>query len=76
MNVVLLSDVMEDTDVRMIQTGDSLCFALESLAQFSSVGEMSRKNFDGNDSIETRIAGFINLTHSTRTDRGENFIGP
>ena len=62
--------------MRMVQTGDRLCFALESLAQFSSVCKMSRKDLDGNDSIEAGITGFVNLAHSARTDSRENFVGP
>ena len=38
------------------------------LTQFSSVGEMSGKNFNEDNSIQTSITGFINLAHSTRTD--------
>jgi hypothetical protein len=37
---------------------------------------MSGENFDGDDAIEARIASFINLAHSTRTDGGEDFVGP
>ena len=75
-NAVLMADVVEGADVRMIQAGDGLCFALESLAQFGTVRKMSGKNLDGNDAIEAGIAGFINLAHSARTDSGEDFVGP
>ena len=75
-NFVLMARVVERADVGMIQAGDGFCFALEALAQFGAVGEMSRKNFDGDDSIEARIAGFVNLAHSTRTDSGEDFVRP
>ena len=60
--------------MRMIQAGDGLCFALESLAQFGTISKMSRKNFNCNDAIEACIAGFINLTHSACTDSGEDFV--
>ena len=60
----------------VIQAGDGFCFALESLAQFRAVGEMSRKNFDRDNAIEARVARFIHFAHSARTDRGENFIRP
>jgi hypothetical protein len=60
----------------MIQAGNCSCFALESITQFSSVGEMSGKDLDGNDSIEARIAGTVNLAHSTRADSGEDLVGP
>jgi hypothetical protein len=60
----------------MIQAGDGFCFTLESFAQFSAVGEMSRKNLDGNNSIETGIAGFVNLAHPARAGSGEDFVKP
>ena len=73
---ILLTDVVEDADVRMIQAGDGLCFALESLAQFGTISKMRRQNFYCDDSIESGIAGFINLAHSARTYSGEDFVGP
>ena len=75
-NSVLMADVVEGADVRMIQAGDRFCFALESLAQFGTISKMRRQNFDGDDSIEAGIAGFVNFAHSARTDSGEDFIGP
>ena len=52
----------------MIQAGDGLCFALEPLAQFSTASEMSRKNLDGDNSIEARVARTVHFSHSARTD--------
>ena len=75
-NAVLVASVVERADVRMIQAGDGLCFALEALAQFGAVSEMSGQHLDRDDSIEAGIARFINLAHSARTDRGEDFVGP
>ena len=60
----------------MIQAGDRFCLALESLAQFGAIRKMSRKNLNGDNSVEAGIAGFIDLTHSTRTDSREDFVGP
>ncbi len=75
-NSVLVTSVVQCADVRMVQAGDRLCFALEALAQFSAVGEMSGKNLNGDNSIEAGITGFINLAHSARTDSGEDFVRP
>jgi hypothetical protein len=41
---------------------------VEPLAQLGTIGKMRWQNFDGDNSIETGITGFINLAHSTRTD--------
>src|ERR1700726_2108880 len=70
---VLLANVEESADVRMIQAGDDASFALESLTQFSSVSEMTRKNLNGDNSAEASITGLVNFAHSARTDRGEDF---
>jgi hypothetical protein len=37
---------------------------------------MRRQNFDGDGSVEASVFGAVNLTHSTRTNGGENFVGP
>jgi hypothetical protein len=52
----------------MIQAGDGLCFPLESFAQFGTICKMRWQNFDGDNSIKARIAGFVHLAHPTRTD--------
>jgi hypothetical protein len=75
-NSVLMADVVEDADVWMIQAGDGLCFALKSLAQLGTIGKMRRQNFDGNNAIQTRIPGFINLAYSARTNSGKDFVRP
>ena len=73
-DVVLMAGVVEGADVRMVQAGDGFCFAVEALAQFGAVGEMSGKNLDGDDAIEARIAGLVHFAHSARADRGDNFV--
>ena len=75
-DIVLMAGVVERADVGMIQAGDGFCFAVEALAQFRAVGEMSGKNLDGDDAVEARIAGLVHLAHSARTDCGENFVRP
>jgi len=75
-NSVLMSSVVERANVRMIQTGDRFCFALEALAQFGPVGEMGGENFDGNNSIKPGVTSTVNLSHAARTDSGEDFVGP
>jgi len=67
---------VEDADVRVIQASNGFCFTLKALAQFSLISKMSRKNLDGNNSIEAAITGFINFSHSTRTDSAEDFVRP
>ena len=71
-----MSDVVEDADVRMIQTGDGFCFTLEPLFHFRAISKMRRQNFDGDNAVKASIAGAVYLAHSTRTDGGEDFVRP
>ena len=73
---VLMAGVVERADVRMIQAGDGLCFALEALAQFGAARKMRGQNLNSDDAVEARVAGFVHLAHAARTDCGEDFIGP
>jgi hypothetical protein len=68
--------VMECTTARMIQAGNGLCFALKSHTQLGTVSKTRKQNLDGDNSIEARIPGPINLAHPARTDSGKYFIGP
>ena len=64
---ILLTDVEQHTDVRMIQAGDGFCFALKALLANGICGKVSRKNFDRNGAVEARIARAIHLAHSAST---------
>jgi hypothetical protein len=61
---------------RMIQAGNRPCFSFKSVALFGSVGKMVRQDFDGDDTVETRVAGAVHLTHPSGANTGENFTGP
>ena len=65
---VLVADVVEGADVRMIQAGDGASFALESLAQFGAVRKMRGQNLDRDDAIEARVAGAVHLAHPARAN--------
>jgi hypothetical protein len=60
----------------MIQAGNGARFTLESFAQFGTIRKMRWQNFDGDDAVETRVAGAVHLAHSARANAGEDFIGP
>ena len=66
---VIRTDIMEGTNVGMIQRRYSTSFVLEPF------GELCPGNLDRDHAIEARIAGLINFTHSTRTDWCKYFIG-
>ena len=68
------ADVVEHADVRVIEPGDRLCLPLESRFHLHVVGEMRRKDFDGDHAIQTRIAGPVNFTLPSGADGGEDFV--
>jgi hypothetical protein len=49
----------------MVETGDRLGFALESLAQTARVGKILRQDLECDSSRQAGIAGAINLSHAT-----------
>ena len=53
----LPTDVMERADVRMRERGNRARFALEPLAELRISSEGFRKDLDGDDAIEARVAG-------------------
>jgi hypothetical protein len=58
----------------MIQAGDGAGFALEALAQFGAIGKMCWQNFDGDVAAQARVARAIDLTHSARPERRNDFV--
>ena len=73
---VLMPNVVKRADVRMIETRHCSGFTFESLPQFRVCGHMIGQDFDGDDSIQTSVASAIDLSHSARAKRGEDFVGP
>src|SRR5258708_11403579 len=59
---IIRPDVMQRTDVRMIQRGDSSCLASETL------GELLTGNFDGHDAVKTRVERLVHLAHAAHAD--------
>jgi hypothetical protein len=59
----------------MLKGGNSLGFALQALSQFRVRGEMQRQNLDRDGAVEAGVLGAIHLTHSARTNSGQDFVG-
>jgi hypothetical protein len=51
----------------MIQAGNSLGLAPETLPPSGIVGEARRKNLDGNGTLEALYRALINLAHPARS---------
>ena len=66
---IVLADVEQRADMRMIQAGNGLGFALEALAEASLDG------LDGDGPVEPRVTRPIDRTHPAHADGRFNAIG-
>src|SRR5437762_5964963 len=66
---VIRPNVINLTNVRMVQGGDSMRLALEALA------ELRGGDFDCDGSIEARIARLVDLAHPASADRRYDLVG-
>src|SRR5690349_14057424 len=73
-SAVLMPDVVEGADVRMIQRADRSCLALEALAERRIAADVRRKDLDCDGAIEARVFGFVDLPHPTGTDGSDDFV--
>ena len=71
---MLLTDVIERADVRMIEARDRSRFALEPLRNADSK-HVRRENLDRDRAIEPRVARLVDLAHAARAERREDFVG-
>ena len=74
-DVVLQADVVERADVRMIQAGDDLRFALKPLAAVRIVRQMFRQGLDRDGAVQAGVEGAIDLAHAARGDQRLDIIG-
>ncbi len=72
---VLRTDVVQMTDVRMIQRGNGTSFAFETLLEFRIGGKMSGENLDGDCAIKARVFRPVHLAHSAGAEWRLNFVG-
>jgi hypothetical protein len=73
--VILIADVVECADVRMVQRCDSAGFAFEAGTQILPRGDVFRQNLDSNRAVEASVAGLVDFAHSSSADRGEHLVG-
>ena len=60
----------------MAQAGERLRLALEPLLQLDIVGDVLRQDLDGDESVQTRIAGFVDFSHAALTEQRNDFVRP
>src|SRR6185503_6070569 len=71
---IVVADVVEGADVRMVQRRDRLRLALEARAQIGSMCELRRQDLDGDAAIEPGVAGAVDLAHPARAERPDDLV--
>jgi hypothetical protein len=71
---VLFADVVQRADVRVLELRDRARFTIEPLSELRIASKRGWKDFDGDDAIETRVAGLVDLTHAAGADGGLNLV--
>jgi hypothetical protein len=71
---VLAADVVERIDVRVSELRDRARFTLEPFAELRVGRQRLREDLDGNDAIEPRVTGAIDLAHAAGPEGGENLV--
>ena len=73
-DAVLVADVEQGADVRMIQRRDRARLAFEALAQLRVGRERGGENLDRDRPIEPRVAGLVDLAHAACPEGGEDLV--
>ena len=71
---VLFADVEQRADVGVIQLRDGARFAFEPLAKLRSGGDLRGQRLDGDDAIEPRVAGLVDLAHPASAQRRHDLV--
>ena len=72
---VTAANVVERADVGVVEGGDGAGFALESLQNVGTAGEILSEDLDGDGAVEARIAAAIHFPHTSSPGGGQDFIG-
>lgn len=61
---VVGSDVVEGTDVRVIERSHRAGFAFEAGSGIFALGDVFGQDFDGDRAVEAGVAGFVDFAHA------------
>ena len=71
---VLDSDVVDGADIRVIQRGRGLRFALETRQSLGIFGNFVREKFQSNEAVEPRVFRFVDNSHATAAEFFHNAV--
>ena len=75
-DAVLMADVVQVADVRVIQRGDRARLALEALSGARIGDAMRRDDLDGDRAIQPGVAGAVDLAHPAGVEGRADFVWP
>ena len=67
-DTVLFANIVERTDVRVVQAADGTGFSLEASTQMGVAGEMFWEDFDNDSAVQTRVDGGVHFSHTAGTE--------
>ena len=68
------ADVVDGTDVRIVQRGNHTRFVLEALPRFRIIRERAAEDLDGDRAIEPGVTRAVDLAHAARAKRGDDLV--
>src|SRR4029078_998094 len=72
--VFVTADIVDNTDVRMIQAGERLRLAFESGSRVRRIRDGLEQYLDRNRTFQTRITGFVDFSHATGANALDDFV--
>ena len=75
LRAVRLFEAVDSGDVRVIERGEQLRFALEPRQAVRIECEQLGQDLQGDFAIQLRVAGAVHLAHGARTKWGDDFVG-
>jgi hypothetical protein len=71
---LVLADVVQGTDVRMLEPGHRAGFALEALAPHRVGGQRRRQHLDRHRPVEPGVARLEDLAHAAFADQRQDLV--
>ena len=65
---ILLTDVINGANIRMIQSGGRLRLTLKPRQGLAIAGHFRRQEFEGHKTVQARVFGLVHYTHPTATE--------
>src|SRR5258708_39602940 len=71
---VLLSDIVDRANVRVIESRGRLCLGLKSFERVAVVRQPVREEFQRNEAVKARVFGLVHHTHPSAAELLNNVV--